>query len=78
MRSLQIVDATLSLSDLEGLACLIRLESLDLSSCHLPDDLRPLAQLRNLKSLQLQNSGVTDSAIVELQELKPGLDVLDD
>ena len=78
MRRLQIADATLSQSDLEGLARLTALESLDLSGCQLPDNLRPLAQLRNLKSLQLQNTGVPEAAIIELQEALPELDVLDD
>jgi hypothetical protein len=49
-----------------------------LSRCQLPDDLQPLAQLRKLKSLRLHNTGVPESAVIELQEKLPGLKVLDD
>ena len=79
MRSMQVVDASLSQSDLEGLARFTSLESLDLSGCKLPDDgLRPLAQLRKLKVLQLHNTAAPESAVIELQEALPGLEVLDD
>ena len=79
LTSLHINDATLDLRDLKALSRLSALRSIDLSGCQLPDGaLQPLAQLRKLEELQLHNTGVTDSAIVELQELLPGLDVLDD
>jgi hypothetical protein len=76
---LAINHSALPRSVLEGIARLSSLEMLDLSGCQIPEDeLQPLAQLRKLKSLQLHNTGVPESAIFELQEALPGLEVLDD
>ena len=79
MFSLGIKCAVPGRAEIEALARLGTLESLDLSGSQLPvDGLQALAQLRKLKALQLHNTGVPESAVIELQDALPGLEVLDD
>jgi len=78
VRHLEIGAVTLTRQELEILAQLTTLEFLDLSGCHLPDGVQPLAKLRNLKSINLQFTDVSASAVIELQQSLPGLEFPDE